>query len=84
VRLAVLHEDRVEYEGELWTPAESWPVRAIVSRSSGAVEVEGKNAPGWLVTLLRSILRAAWRSAEAGTPWPRRLNRWRTGPEREE
>ena len=74
--------DAVDYEGELATDTENWPVRVRVELAAGAVEwVSGNEQapPPWLCTFLRATLRAAWRSSLAGQPFPRRVNRWRKG-----
>ncbi|MDX2051959.1 MAG: hypothetical protein SFV15_06160 [Polyangiaceae bacterium] len=39
----------------------------------------GEPAPTWLLDVTQSLLRTAWRQRTVGTPWPRRLTRWRKG-----
>ncbi len=82
LRLVSSEGDAVEYVGEL-SAGESAGVTVRVS-AAGQVDVLASGAaPDWLVALTRSTLRAAWRSHQAGTPWPRRLSRWRPSQEPE-
>jgi hypothetical protein len=67
----------VEYAGELTTGAEPIPVTVRVSTDGQVDVVQDGAAPEWLVALTRATLRTAWRSNKTGTPWPRRLTRWR-------
>jgi hypothetical protein len=80
--------DAVIYEGELASETTVWNVRVSVILATGAVEilvVESKDdPPDWLANVARTTLRTAWRSAKTGTPWPRRVSRWRGGPSDEE
>jgi hypothetical protein len=78
LRLVSSQEDGVEYTGELSAPDGTWAVSARIG-AGGDVEVERPvDAPDWLVATARATLRTAWRSRKAGTPWPRRLSRWRS------
>jgi len=84
VRLGQLLEDRVDYEGTISSGASTWSVRASIALPGGAVEISAtpeEGAPEWLVKILRATLRAAFRASATGTPWPRRINRWREGPD---
>jgi hypothetical protein len=71
-----------EYAGELASGEDVCAV-AIQVDAAGQVDVKAANgaAPDWLVTITRSMMRAAWRSAVSGTAWPRRLSRWRPAAE---
>jgi hypothetical protein len=83
VRLASSSSERVEYAGELVTPSATWAARAVVTLADGAVDVAADGVtpvPEWLVAFARATLRTAWRSSREGTPWPRRVNRWRVLP----
>jgi hypothetical protein len=78
LRLVSSDENGVEYAGELSAPEGTWAVNARVG-AAGDVRVERPaDAPDWLVATARATLRTAWRSRKAGTPWPRRLSRWRS------
>ncbi len=78
LRLVSSSDEGVHYAGELSAPGGTWPVNARVG-AAGDVEVERPaGAPEWLVGTARATLRTAWRSRKAGTPWPRRLSRWRS------
>ncbi len=77
----------IEYAGEIATAAGEWPVRFRISASDGKVEPSAEAthaAPHWLVEFAVATLRAAWRAHRETGRWPRRLQRWRPGPEREE
>ena len=65
-----------EYSGELVSEGVVCKVGIRVG-ADGQVHLNGPGAPDWLVAVTRSMLRAAWRATVAGTPWPRRLTRWR-------
>ena len=73
--------ESVEYAAELLAGEESFQARVTVA-PDGAVTVDGASgAPDWLIVLTRAVLRTAWRSHATGTPWPRRLTRWRPSSE---
>jgi hypothetical protein len=80
LRLVRVADETVEYAVTLATPDAEVGGTARVMLADGAIELLcDADAPGWLVELARSVLRAAWRGrADAG--WPRRLTRWRAGP----
>ena len=81
LRLVSSDGESVEYAGELSDADQSWAVTARVG-VQGEVDVErAPGAPDWLVTTTRATLRTAWRASKAGTPWPRRLRRWRATTE---
>jgi hypothetical protein len=71
-----------EYAGELVSGDDVCAVR-IRTDAAGRVVVESETgaAPDWLAAFTRSVMRTAWRAAVAGTPWPRRLSRWRPASE---
>ena len=71
-----------EYAGELTSGEKVCSVRIRID-AGGRVDVESQigAAPDWLAALTRSVMRTAWRAAVAGTPWPRRLSRWRPAAE---
>lgn len=67
-----------EYAGELVSGEDVCAVRIRIDAAGQVVvESEAGAAPDWLTAFTRSVMRAAWRAAVAGTPWPRRLSRWR-------
>jgi hypothetical protein len=77
LRLVSAAPELVEYGGSLHADGETTEVTVRVS-SDGSVDVSQQGgAPEWLVALTRATLRTAWRSNKTGTPWPRRLTRWR-------
>jgi hypothetical protein len=82
LRLVSFDGAAAEYTGELASGGEVSAVGIRVD-ASGQVDVKAANGapPDWLVATTRSMMRAAWRSAVAGTPWPRRLSRWRPAAE---
>ena len=70
----------VVYAVTLQTPESEWSASARVRVGDGQVTLELEQAPGWLVDRARNVLRALWR-AHADAGWPRRITRWRAGPE---
>lgn len=86
LRLSASANDHVEYSGEMVTSEGTWSARATVSVADGSIALahDGSEPPAWLVSVARSALRVAWRASRAGTPWPRRINRWRPGPDAED
>jgi hypothetical protein len=84
LKLKRMDPDRVDYEGELSSGSSRWTVSASVALKDGSVAVSSpaeSDTPEWLVKHLRATLRAAFRASSTGTPWPRRVSRWRGGPE---
>jgi hypothetical protein len=74
-------DEEVAYGATLATPDGSWGARVSVAIADGRVELEvDDGAPGWLVDLARNVMRSVWR-ARASAGWPRRITRWRAGPE---
>ena len=73
------------YALTLATADATWDARATVTETEGRVDVgvwEPATAPpAWLVQAAHTVLRGAWQRRRAGNPWPRRLARWRPGPE---
>jgi hypothetical protein len=45
------------------------------------VELEGAEAPPWLLDFTAALLRLIERDHADGAPWPRRLTRWRKSPD---
>lgn len=73
----------VSYRATLATPELEWQGEAHVALETGRVELAPPSeVPPWLVELVRGVLRATWR-AHASAGWPRRITRWRAGPEAE-
>ena len=71
------------YEVTLFDPTGEWTAAAKV-RAGGAVEVAAwspANPPAWLDALALTLLRGAQRAQKADAAWPRRVTRWRPGPE---
>jgi hypothetical protein len=72
------------YEGEAVTPAERFPLRAVVE-ADGSVTVElgveATPARSPLAEKVRLMMRAAWKHGqESATAPPRRIVRWRPEP----
>ncbi|HVU00230.1 MAG TPA: hypothetical protein VHE30_00710 [Polyangiaceae bacterium] len=86
LRLARVTDAAAEYGAELVTKDRRFEALARVSLPGGAVDFahDGDAAPSWLVEVARTTLRAAHRTVTAGGSWPRRLSRWRGGPEGED
>lgn len=80
LRLGMHDDERVRYEGVASTTAGEWPLRIDASRKNGSVTAEHAGAPAWLVELGSALVRGVLRAERAGTPFPRRLQRWRSGP----
>jgi hypothetical protein len=84
LRLGSVDAARVLYAGSVEVPGARFDVTAVVDAATGAVAVEGaEGAPRTAVERLEALLRSVWRASRAGTPWPRRLSRWRGEKERE-
>jgi hypothetical protein len=85
LRLTATGPERVEYVGEVETEEATYGLRASIAVLSGEIELGpahgGASAPAWLVEVARTTLRGAWRAYRTGTPWPRRVSRWREAPE---
>lgn len=79
--LARADERGARYASTLSTAERSWSGSVEVAAGDGAVVIDvPDDPPAWLVDVVRGVVRAGWRArAEAG--WPRRLTRWRAGPE---
>jgi len=85
LRLSATDDTQVEYDVEFLTKDGRFAAHATVALSDGAVEVRSDDAvPAWLVELARTTLRGAFRTARATSSWPRRLSRWRGGPNEED
>jgi hypothetical protein len=81
LRLVSYDGAAAEYAGELASGNAVCAVRIRVD-AAGQVDVKTDGAaPDWLIATTRSMLRTAWRAVAAGTPWPRRLTRWRPAAE---
>jgi hypothetical protein len=84
-RLSSENREGVEYVLALSIAEASWEGRAAVAERDGSVRIgawSGEGAPpAWLAEGARVLLRFAWQRRRAGHPWPRRLARWRPGPE---
>jgi hypothetical protein len=71
--------EQVVYAAELATPEGEWTGRVRIGTGAGEIELElDAEPPPWLIGLARAVLRTIWR-ARAG--WPRRVTRWRPGPD---
>jgi hypothetical protein len=84
VRLVGGAADPAEYSVRLATAAALWDGRASVRESDGQVDAKWdalEPPPAWLIQAAHALLRAAWQRRRAGHPWPRRLTRWRPGPD---
>jgi hypothetical protein len=77
--------EQAAYELGLSVASDSWQGRASVADAGGAVSFEPwrseKAPPDWLTDAARALLRSAWQRRRAGSAWPRRLARWRPGPD---
>jgi hypothetical protein len=78
--------DGARYGGELSAGTEAGQVEIAVSAAGNVTvtQVAGISPPEWLVAFARATLRTAWRATQAGTPWPRRLSRWRPSSEEQD
>jgi len=83
LRLEETSATAVRYEGAVSTADRRWPLSACIALGDGAVSLAPGDGtpPGWLLDLARAILRTAARAHRSGVAFPRRLNRWRAGPE---
>lgn len=73
----------VRYQGELTAESQSWQGSVEID-AAGSVRFEfSPEPPAWLCQATSAILRAEWRNRRGAdpAPWPRRLTRWRVGPE---
>jgi hypothetical protein len=78
LRLVSSSAEHVEYAGALSAEGGEAVDVTVRVNADGQVDVsQAGAAPEWLVALTRATLRTAWRSNKTGTPWPRRLTRWR-------
>ncbi|HEY3495367.1 MAG TPA: hypothetical protein VGK73_11800 [Polyangiaceae bacterium] len=84
-KLAAARDGVAQYELVLSDASGRWAGAASVAEGNGAVSFgawQGQGEPpGWLVEGARALLRTGWQRARTGLPWPRRLTRWRPGPE---
>ena len=72
--------ERANYAIELLTPEHRYNGTARVVIADGRVELEAPDeAPEWLLSLTKTLLRGAWRSSNV-SGFPRRLTRWREAP----
>jgi hypothetical protein len=86
VELRLTHGDEAaaEYAVILSQREGEWTGTAKAKCAGG---VEGptwsgqSSPPAWLVALAQTLLRGAVRSKLAEADWPRRVTRWRPGPE---
>lgn len=79
--------EQIEYSGNIATADGEWPARFRVSPGEGKVEQlaeAARAAPPWLVEFAVATLRAAWRASRETGRWPRRVQRWRPGPDSED
>jgi hypothetical protein len=82
-KLAATGPAGAEYRLSVSDSTASFSGRARVAESDGEVSFDpwSEEPPAWLRDGARVLLRAAWQRRRAGESWPRRLSRWRPGPE---
>lgn len=83
-RLSQQSPEEVRYAAELSVEAQTALGLAVIRRSDGDISFswETRPPPSWLTDMAHAMLRSQWRTRQRdGTPWPRRLKRWRPGPE---
>ncbi|HSC88328.1 MAG TPA: hypothetical protein VLC09_13695 [Polyangiaceae bacterium] len=66
----------VRYEARWFTAEGEFSGHAVLDENGEAL-VEGNGAPAWLLDWTAALLRLIARDHAAGSPWPRRLTRWR-------
>ncbi len=76
----------VAYRVRCWTHHGECSTEAVVTLADGAVLVHpwepAGAAPAWAQQWVQRLLRAEYRNlGERPADWPRRLTRWRQGPE---
>jgi hypothetical protein len=87
LRLGETAPESVDYRVTLTTAEGQWSGWATVGEPSGGVELKlpsgDPGAPPWLYQTATRLLRTAWRNRQRdpGRPWPRRISRWRPGPQ---
>lgn len=84
LRLVSDDQSHARYEVALFAAQAEWKARAELG-GERVLEIgawSGPSAPpGWLELLAKSLLRGTARQHQAQGTWPRRLTRWRSGPE---
>jgi hypothetical protein len=88
LKLGAATSELAEYEAKLETPTGIWRSTARVGASVGKHQVElgawvstaAAEPPEWLMADARAALKAALRTQQAESRWPRRLTRWRPEP----
>jgi len=87
LRLVDDEKTQARYDVVLFAPDAEWKALAKI-QDERALEFgawSGPSAPPpWLEALARTLLRGTARQREAQGSWPRRLTRWRPGPEARE
>lgn len=84
LRLTFGDDTAAQYAVYLAQRDAEWTGTAKAKREGG---VEGPTfssaeaPPAWLVSLAQTLLRGTVRSKLADSTWPRRVTRWRPGPE---
>jgi hypothetical protein len=83
LRLIEVAAEHAKYTLELSAADGQWSAAVAVSKSDGALTIDGWQGsgtpPAWLEQYARAALRDAWR-AHGERGWPRRLQRWRAPP----
>ena len=70
------------YNAELRGPEGVWAAEIVIA-SGGEVlsgPWSGGEPPDWLLKFTLTFLKTHWRNHQGGTPWPRRITRWRAEP----
>lgn len=82
LKLASLESERVRYLFTLLTSETQHDGSLCIFVDEGRVEIE-EGGPGpqqaWMMDLVHSLVRGAWRGREQ-YGWPRRITRWRPTP----
>lgn len=84
LRLQQTDPSRVSYAVELELPSGTHPAQASVRLGDGEVQLAAGDptTPDWPLDVARALLRSEWRARRVagGSPWPRRITRWRAAP----
>jgi|GEM_PF-935734 len=83
VELRLIAAESTTYEARWFEGDARFNGRATVGLDGEAqIRIDEEGAPAWLVAWTSALLRVLARDhAASGSPWPRRLTRWRKRPD---
>lgn len=87
LKLRAQGDTGANYAVEIRDALGRWALDAHIDGATGAVALSNPTppppAPPWAASYLTSLLRSLWRqrNRHPDRPWPRRVTRWRGGPE---